>query len=90
MDYSEVIHYSQEFPRNLDVGYSTLMHAEPLRVYQTLTTSEGLDALFTSGASVTAHPGESLALQWHPNLPDYATAVEINRAAVEGGTIVSR
>ncbi len=90
MDHSEVIHNCQGFPRNLDVGHSTLIHAEPLRVYQALTTSEGLDVSFTSRASVTAHPGESFAFQWHPDLPDYATPVVINRAVIEGGTIVSR
>lgn len=118
MDHSEVIHNPQDFSRNLDIRHSTLIRADPLRVYQALTTSEGLDAWFTTGASVNAHPGGEIhfrwvnwgpahlttedggpvleaipgshfVFQWHPDLPDYATTVEINLAKIEGGTIVS-
>lgn len=118
MDHSEVIHSAQEFPRKLEISHSTIIRADPLRVYLALATSKGLDAWFTSGASVNAQPGGEIhfrwvnwgpdhvltedggpvleaipgarfVFQWHPDLPDYATTVEINFLANEDGTIVS-
>lgn len=34
-------------------------------------------------------PGARFVFQWHPDLPDYATTVEIKFAPIDGGTIVS-
>jgi uncharacterized protein YndB with AHSA1/START domain len=82
-----------------------------------MATAEGLDAWFTTGASVDARPGgqvcfrwqdwgpdritaedggpvleasrpERFAFQWYPDDPSYATTVEIDFEAAEGGTIV--
>jgi uncharacterized protein YndB with AHSA1/START domain len=103
---------------DLEIRHSTFIRATPSRVYIALTTGEGLDAWFTSGARVDAHPGgeihfrwvgwgpehisaedggpveeaipaQRFVFQWHPDLPDYATTVEINIQPTEGGTIVS-
>jgi uncharacterized protein YndB with AHSA1/START domain len=118
MDHSEVTEGAREFPRKLELNHSTLIRADALRVYQALTTSKGLDAWFTTGASVDAHPGGEIhfrwvnwgperistedrgpvleaipgsrfVFQWHPDLPVYATTVEINLTPIDGGTIVS-
>jgi hypothetical protein len=32
------------FIHNLDINHSTLIHTDPLRIYNALTTSEGLDS----------------------------------------------
>ena len=89
-----------------------------MQVYKALTTSEGLDAWFTTGAQVDSSPGgeihfrwkdwgpdhitaedggpvleaippNRIVFQWHPDLPDYATTVEINIEPDYDGTIVS-
>jgi uncharacterized protein YndB with AHSA1/START domain len=102
----------------LEINHSTIIRADPMRVYNALTTSEGLDAWFTSGARVSALSGGEIlfrwvnwgpdhittedggpvldatpplrfVFQWHPDLPDYATTVEINFRPTEDGTIVS-
>ena len=118
MDQSGNTQKAQSFSGKLEIKHSTLIHAEPKRVYDALTTSDGLDAWFTSGANVNAHPGgeihfrwvnwgpdqismedggsvieaippERFVFQWHPDLPEYATTVEINLVPKDGGTIVS-
>ena len=38
------------------VEFATLVRAEPERVYDALTTAEGLDGWFTKGSSVDARP----------------------------------
>ncbi|OGO31065.1 MAG: hypothetical protein A2136_07240 [Chloroflexi bacterium RBG_16_54_11] len=101
-----------------EIHHSTFIRAEPQRVYNALTTPEGLDAWFTTGASVEAHEGGEIVFrwkdwgpdhindedggpvletvyprrfvfQWHPDLPEYTTTVEINITPAEGGTIIS-
>ncbi len=101
-----------------EIRHSTFIRAEPQRVYNALTTPEGLDAWFTTGASVEARVGGEIVFrwkdwgpdhindedggpvleavnprrfvfQWHPDLPEYATTVEINITPVDGGTIIS-
>lgn len=48
----------------LEINHSTLIHAEPDRVYQAITTSHGLDSWFTQGASVDARPGGEIHFRW--------------------------
>lgn len=71
MDQSEVTHDAQEFTRKLEVTHSTLIHADPLRVYLALTTPEGFDAWFTTGASVNAPPGGEIHFRWVNWGPDH-------------------
>ena len=46
------------------VNFGLLVRATPARVYDALTTSDGLDAWFTEGASVDARPGGSIRFRW--------------------------
>lgn len=46
------------------VDFSILVRAEPERVYDALATGDGLDAWFTTGASVDARPGGSIHFRW--------------------------
>ena len=118
MDQHGNLKIAQGSPGKLEINHSTFIHAQPERVYDALTTSEGLDAWFTTGAVVNAHPGgeiqfrwvswgpnqissqdggpvleaippERFVFQWYPDLPEYATTVEINLVPKDGGTIVS-
>ncbi len=118
MEKSKLSHSFQGLPGKLEIHHSTLIYTDPLRVYRALTTSEGLDAWFTSGARVKEYPGGEIhfrwenwgpshitveddgtvleaipskrfSFQWHPDLPEYATTVEIDIEPTEGGTIVS-
>jgi uncharacterized protein YndB with AHSA1/START domain len=46
------------------VNFSLLVRATPARVYDALTTSDGLDAWFTHGATVEARPGGRIKFRW--------------------------
>ncbi|MCI0490516.1 MAG: SRPBCC domain-containing protein [Blastocatellia bacterium] len=46
------------------VNFTTLVRAEPERVYDALATAEGLDAWFTTGASVDARPEGRIDFRW--------------------------
>jgi uncharacterized protein YndB with AHSA1/START domain len=74
MDPSHFTHNTHEIPPMLEIRHSTLIRADPLRVYNALTTSEGLDAWFTSGARVNAHPGGDILFRWENWGPDHITA----------------
>jgi len=118
MDPSEVSQSILENHPELEIHQKTLIRSDPMRIYNALTTSDGLDAWFTTGAQVDTSPGGEIhfrwvdwgpdhinaedggpvmeaipqkrfVFQWHPDLPDYATTVEINIEPNEGGTIVS-
>lgn len=57
----------QEKPENRirdRVDFSILIRAEPGRVYDALATAEGLDAWFTTGASVDARPDGRIQFRW--------------------------
>jgi uncharacterized protein YndB with AHSA1/START domain len=41
------------------------------------------------GPVLEAIPPERFVFQWHPNLPEYSTTVEINLVPKDGGTIIS-
>jgi len=64
MHHSVVIHSTPDFPRKLKVSHSTLIRADPLRVYLALTTAEGDDAWFATGANVNARPGREIHFRW--------------------------
>jgi uncharacterized protein YndB with AHSA1/START domain len=107
-----------EYLQSQVISHSTFIRVNPMQVYQALATPQGLDAWFTTGASVQvkkdgeihfrwvnwgphhistedggpvleAIPGERFIFQWHPDVPDYPTTVEINVTFKDGGTIVS-
>ena len=44
---------------DVEIRQSTLVRAKPEKVYDALTTGEGLDAWFTVGSEVDARPGGS-------------------------------
>ena len=46
------------------VEFATLVRAEPERVYDALTTAEGLDGWFTKGSSVDARAGGNIKFRW--------------------------
>ena len=46
------------------VNFGLLVRATPARVYDALTTSDGLDAWFTEGATVDARPGGRIQFRW--------------------------
>ncbi len=46
------------------VEFATLVRAEPERVYDALTTAEGLDGWFTKGSSIDARPGGKINFRW--------------------------
>lgn len=64
MDQTAHTQNSQGFSGMLEFYHSTLIYAEPERVFIALTTSEGLDAWFTSGALVNAHSGGEIIFRW--------------------------
>jgi uncharacterized protein YndB with AHSA1/START domain len=46
------------------VDFSILVRANPERVYDALTTAQGLDGWFTKGAAVDASPGGFIHFKW--------------------------
>jgi uncharacterized protein YndB with AHSA1/START domain len=64
MDASVITGTAQGQSQQLEIRHSTLIHAEPERIFLALTTSEGLDAWFTQGASVNARPGGEIHFRW--------------------------
>ena len=46
------------------VSFITLVRVKPEPVYDALATAEGLDAWFTTGASVDARPGGEIHFRW--------------------------
>ena len=57
-----------------EIIHSTFIRTDPLRVYNALTTAEGLDAWFTRGAKVDAHPGGQILFRWENWGPDHVSA----------------
>ena len=58
---------------DLVIRHDTLIHATPAHVYKTLTTAEGWDAWFTSGAKVDARQGGRIEFRWQDWGPDRIT-----------------
>lgn len=49
---------------NLEVRHATLVRAPRERVWQALTTGDGLDSWFTAGAEVDPRPGGRIVFRW--------------------------
>lgn len=47
-----------------EVRFSTIVRAEPGRVFDAMATAEGLDSWFTTGTSMEPQPGGALVLRW--------------------------
>lgn len=61
------------FIDNLEINHSTLVRTDPLRIYNALTTSEGLDSWFTNGSKVDASPGGEILFRWVNWGPDHVS-----------------
>ena len=57
----------------LSVSHSTLIHTDIGLVYDALTTSRGLDAWFTQGATVDPRPGGEIHFRWVDWGPEHIT-----------------
>lgn len=55
---------------DVDILHSTLIRAEPEKVFDAFTTAEGLDGWFTSGAEVDPHTGGEIRFRWFDWGPD--------------------
>jgi uncharacterized protein YndB with AHSA1/START domain len=62
---------------DVEIRQNTLVRAEPEKVYDALTTGEGLDAWFTVGSEVDARPGGSITFRWKDWGPDKYTTEAI-------------
>ena len=49
---------------NRTASFKTLIRAKPEPIYDALATSEGLDAWFTTGATMDAKPGGGIVFRW--------------------------
>jgi uncharacterized protein YndB with AHSA1/START domain len=58
-----------------EIKQNTLVRAKPEKVYDSLTTGEGLDAWFTVGSVVDARPNGSITFRWKNWGPDKYTTV---------------
>lgn len=56
---------------DIETRHSVLIRAKRERVYDALTTAEGLDGWFTSGASVDAEPQGEILFRWRNWGPDH-------------------
>jgi uncharacterized protein YndB with AHSA1/START domain len=57
-----------------EIRMATLVRAPRERVYDAFTRAEELDAWFTTGAEVDAHPGGEMTWRWFDWGPDRVTA----------------
>ena len=70
-------------PLGMAIEYRTLVRAPRAAVYHALTTAEGLDQWFTSGAEVVPEPGGVMHLRWRDwgagrvNVEDRGEVVEV-------------
>jgi uncharacterized protein YndB with AHSA1/START domain len=67
------------------ITHSILVRAEPERIYDALTTGDGLDSWFTTGATVDRQPGGAMHWRWQDwgadriNAEDHGTVLEVQR-----------
>jgi uncharacterized protein YndB with AHSA1/START domain len=57
-----------------EIEHAVFVRADAQRVYDALTTAEGLDGWFTSGAEVDPRPGGTICFRWVDWGPDNVTA----------------
>jgi uncharacterized protein YndB with AHSA1/START domain len=67
-------HGNLVYPSDIEIKHSTVIRADPINIYNALTTAEGLDAWFTDGSIVNAVPGGEILFQWVNWGPDHITA----------------
>jgi uncharacterized protein YndB with AHSA1/START domain len=60
----------------LEIRHATFIRADPEQVYDAFSTTEGLDAWFTDGASVDPQAGGEIRFRWRDWGPDYVSADE--------------
>ncbi len=58
---------------DLEIRHASLIRVEVGKVYDALTTADGLDGWFTTGASVDARPGGEIRFRWVAWGPDRLT-----------------
>jgi uncharacterized protein YndB with AHSA1/START domain len=64
---------SQRLSQKLQITHSTLIHADPSRIYHALSTSEGLNSWFTTSSTVNAVPDGEIVFRWEDWVPDHIT-----------------
>lgn len=57
----------------LRIRHAVLVRAPPEKIWQALTTAEGLDGWFTTGAEVDPGPGGSIRFRWRDWGPEKIT-----------------
>jgi uncharacterized protein YndB with AHSA1/START domain len=55
---------------NIEIYHAVLVRAEPEIVYDALTTSDGLDSWFTTGAEIDFRPDDHIHFRWADWGPD--------------------
>jgi uncharacterized protein YndB with AHSA1/START domain len=58
---------------DIETRHAVLIRADRERVYNALTTAEGLDGWFTTGASLDTEPQGSIVFRWQNWGPDHIT-----------------
>src|SRR6266581_1297954 len=56
---------------DIEINHAVLVHANRGKVYDVLTTAEGLNSWFTTGASVDAEPQGTILFRWQDWGPDH-------------------
>ena len=64
MNANDHVPQGPQFLKDQALTHSTFIRANPRQVYQALTTAQGLDAWFTTGASVHAAQGGKIHFRW--------------------------
>ncbi|GAC1617613.1 MAG: hypothetical protein NVS4B7_09930 [Ktedonobacteraceae bacterium] len=62
---------------DIEINHAVLIHADRNKVYDALTTAEGLDGWFTTGASVDAGPQGTIWFRWQNWGPDHITTEDV-------------
>lgn len=76
MSQSEIIPGRPEFPQSLTITHATFIRTNPSRIYNALTTAEGLDAWFTSGSRIDSRPGGEVFFNRVDWGPDHITTTD--------------
>ena len=74
--------------RSEEIRFSTFVRAPRELVYGAMTSSDGLDAWFTTGAAVDPTPGGRMVWRWRdwgPNAAGWGEALTLMKVYVEHG-----
>jgi uncharacterized protein YndB with AHSA1/START domain len=74
-NFSEISMPNQKSPVGASIDYEIVIHAQPEKVFETLTTSAGWDAWLTDGTFLDASPGGELRFRWGNTDPEMSEAV---------------